>query len=201
METQQQRGMGKIQRSYKTSLLKQQNKNKQLPRSRKGNKKHNEEHNGNKKNQNRQDQTNQQPYDKGKKKYNETPQKRIPKNLQYRNRWTKGPSKRSLHEKPEGTPLWNRKGWNKKKIEERLNSLHEKAKINPNTIWEARKRSKGCKTLEYNTYTEDGTPISDPQETKEHIANYFEQLYQAREGTTEYTEWTNKITKYVKNKI
>ena len=89
----------------------------------------------------------------------------------------------------------------KKKIEERLKSLHEKAKINPNTIWEARKRSKGCKTLEYKTYTEDGTPISDPQETKEHIANYFEQLYQAREGTAEYTEWTNKITKYVKNKI
>ena len=71
--------MGKIQRSYKTSLLKQQNKNRQLPRSRKGNKKHNEEHSGNKKNQNRQDQTNQQPYDKGKKKYNETQQKRIPK--------------------------------------------------------------------------------------------------------------------------
>ena len=58
-----------------------------------------------------------------------------------------------------------------------------------------------CKALEYNTYTEDGTPSSDPQETKEHIANYFEQLYQAREGMTEYTEWTNKITKYVKNKI
>ena len=67
MENQQQRGMGKIQRSYKTSLLKQQNKNRQLPRSRKGNKKHNEEHSWNKKNQNRQDQTNQQPYDKGKK--------------------------------------------------------------------------------------------------------------------------------------
>ena len=65
-----------------------------------------------------------------------------------------------------------------KKIEERLNSLHEKAKINPNTLWEARKRSKGCNTLEYNTFIEEGTPISDPHETKEHIANYFDQLYQ-----------------------
>ena len=115
METQQQRGMGKIQRSYKTSLLKQQSKNRQLPRSRKGNKKHNEEHSGNKENQNRQNQTNQQPYDKGKKKYNETQQKRIPKNLECRNPWTKSPRKRSQHEKSKGTTLWNKKGWNKKK--------------------------------------------------------------------------------------
>ena len=97
--------MGKIQWSYKTSLLKQQNKNKLLPRSRKGNKKHNEEHSGNKKNQNRQDQENQQPYDKGKMKYNETQQKRIPKDLQRRNPQTKGPGKRGLHEKSKGTPL------------------------------------------------------------------------------------------------
>ena len=48
------------------------------------------------------------------KEHNETQQKRIPKKLQCRNPWIKGPSQRSLHEKSEGTPLWNRKSWNKK---------------------------------------------------------------------------------------
>ena len=80
-----------------------------------------------------------------------------------------------------------------KMIEIRLNKIHEKAKLNPNTIWEARKRAKGCKELEYNTYTEEGIQITDPEQTKEHIANYFEELYQAREGTAEYSEWTNRI--------
>ena len=78
-------------------------------------------------------------------------------------------------------------------IEERLKKLHEKAIINPNTIWEARKKAKGCRELDYNTYSEEGTLIEDPEKTKDHIANYFEQLYQAREGTAPYAEWTNKI--------
>ena len=78
-------------------------------------------------------------------------------------------------------------------IEERLKKLHEKAMINPNTIWEARKKAKGCRELYYNTYSEEGTLIEDPEKTKDHIANYFEQLYQAREGTAPYAEWTNKI--------
>ena len=80
-----------------------------------------------------------------------------------------------------------------KLIEIRLNKIHEKAKLNPNTIWEARKRAKGCKELEYNTYTEEGIQITDPEKTKEHIASYFEELYQAREGTAKYSEWTNRI--------
>ena len=31
----------------------------------------------------------------------------------------------------------------------------------------------------------------DPNDTKDHIPNYFEALYQAMEGTEEYKEWTN----------
>ena len=80
-----------------------------------------------------------------------------------------------------------------KMMEMRLNKIHEKAKLNPNTIWEARKRAKDCKGLEYNTYTEEGIQITDPEQTKEHIASYFEESYQAREGTAEYSEWTNRI--------
>ena len=51
--------------------------------------------------------------------------------------------------------------------------------------------------MEYNI-TEDGREITDPQETKEHIANYFEDLYQARPGTSEYEESTRHITETMK---
>ena len=85
-----------------------------------------------------------------------------------------------------------------KKIEEKLKRLQEKAKINPNTIWDARKKAKECNGLEYTTYTEEGEQIKDPTETKEHIANYFEDLYQARESKPEYQKWTEKITRHVK---
>ena len=77
----------------------------------------------------------------------------------------------------------------------------KKGQMNPNIIWEARKRSKGCDALEYNTHARDRIPISNPNKTKEHITSYFEELYQAREGTTEYPERTNKIKKYVKSNL
>ena len=88
-----------------------------------------------------------------------------------------------------------------KRIEEKLKNLQEKAKINPKTIWDARKKAKGCNGLEYTTYTEESEQIKDPTETKEHIANYFEDLYQAREGKAEYQMWTEKITKHVKTAL
>ena len=59
-----------------------------------------------------------------------------------------------------------------KKIENKLEEIHRKAKINPNTIWEARKRAKASNGLDYPTYTEEGEQITDPNKTKEHIANY-----------------------------
>ena len=42
------------------------------------------------------------------------------------------------------------------------------------------------------------TPSHHPNENKDHIANCFEDLYQAREGTEEYKEWTEQITNPVK---
>ena len=45
------------------------------------------------------------------------------------------------------------------------------------------------------------TLIEDPEKTKDHIANYFEQLYQAREGTAPYAEWTNKIKTQVRKNL
>ena len=55
---------------------------------------------------------------------------------------------------------------NIKTIEDRLKKLQKKAKITPNAIWEARKRAKGCKGLEYNTYTENEILITDPTAPK-----------------------------------
>ena len=45
----------------------------------------------------------------------------------------------------------------------------------------------------YDTITEEGRKITDPQETKDYIAGNYEQLCQAREGTQEYEKWTNHI--------
>ena len=58
-----------------------------------------------------------------------------------------------------------------KKIEIRLTKMAEKAKIDPNIIWNARRRAQGSKELEYNTITEAGEIIMNAEETKSHIAN------------------------------
>ena len=79
-----------------------------------------------------------------------------------------------------------------KKIENKLEEIHRKAKINPNIIWDARKRAKGSNGLDYRAYTEEGEQITDPIKTKEHVANYFEGLYQAREGKVEYISMDGK---------
>merc|ERR1712062_109802 len=50
----------------------------------------------------------------------------------------------------------------------------------------------------YITIDEEGNPIENPEEAKEHIARYFENLYQAREGKPQFEEWTNKIKTTIK---
>ena len=88
-----------------------------------------------------------------------------------------------------------------KKLEDKLEKINSMTKINPNIIWEARKRSKGCSSIDYNTITEEGKNLTDPEETKQCIAGYFENLYQAREGTEEYRDWTEKIKESVKKAL
>ena len=51
---------------------------------------------------------------------------------------------------------------------------------------------------EAETKDEEGTLISVPEEAKIHIANYYENLYQAREGEASHKEWTDHINKEVK---
>jgi hypothetical protein len=61
-------------------------------------------------------------------------------------------------------------------------------------FWQIRKKTIGRKSkANYNTVTEDGRILDDPTESKDYIADYYEDLYQAREGLTEYQQWTEKI--------
>lgn len=50
---------------------------------------------------------------------------------------------------------------------------------------------------QYDIITEEGIKIEDPEESKEHIASYYENLYQAREPTEEQIETTRKIKEQV----
>ncbi len=85
-----------------------------------------------------------------------------------------------------------------KQTEMKINRLIEQAKTDPNTISQTRKKNKVDNELDYNTITEEGETLTDPEETKNYIADRYEELYQARPGTPEYEEWTNTITKKVK---
>ena len=52
---------------------------------------------------------------------------------------------------------------------------------------------------DYDTIDKNGNPIKDPDTAKDHIADYFENLYQAREGEESYEQWTNHINDTVNN--
>ena len=56
-------------------------------------------------------------------------------------------------------------------------------------------RKKG--TSNYLTITEEGQVLEDPEEAKRYIVDYYENLYQAREGKPEYAKWTQEITNTV----
>ena len=46
---------------------------------------------------------------------------------------------------------------------------------------------------EYDLITENDREVQEPDETKEYMAEYYEHLYQAREGKYKYKEWTKSI--------
>ena len=73
-----------------------------------------------------------------------------------------------------------------------------KSKNPKNEIWKQRKKLMH-KEADQEYYKDDkGNVINDENELKEYIANYYENLYQARKGKEEYTEWTIKIEDKVK---
>ncbi len=61
-------------------------------------------------------------------------------------------------------------------------------------FWIMRKRIiKNDSDANYDIKDEEGNVIENEEDAKEHIANYYENLYQARPGTQEYEEWTKII--------
>ena len=72
--------------------------------------------------------------------------------------------------------------------------LSSEGRTNSVNFWKLKNQIENQKQNDpYDTITKDGRKITNPQETKDYIAGYYEQLYQAREGTQEYEKWTNHI--------
>ena len=68
-----------------------------------------------------------------------------------------------------------------------LNKFLEEGGIKSQSFWKIREQiSKGNKPTEYDLKTKEASLVMDETETKEYIANYFENLYLARESAEGY---------------
>ena len=85
-----------------------------------------------------------------------------------------------------------------KKTTETMQRLSKASKMNLNEFRKLSKRipNKGQNEL-YDTITEDGTKLENPEEAKSHIREYFHDLYQAQAGKPEYKQWTEHIQQTV----
>ena len=78
--------------------------------------------------------------------------------------------------------------------EEELNKMKSEGGTKSNTFWKHRARISGKFTKEeYDTMDEQGKIIEDPEKAKEHIATFFEDLYQARPARPEAQQRTEEI--------
>ena len=79
------------------------------------------------------------------------------------------------------------------RIEETTNKLIKEGGTKPNLFWKLRKQTIGKKNDTYETISEEGVKIENPEVAKYHIANFDENLYQAREGKEPHKQWTETI--------
>ena len=85
-------------------------------------------------------------------------------------------------------------------IKQTADKLIREGGAKSNTFWKTRKKIMNHNNNDdYETIDEHGNTIADPDTAKEHIADYFENLYQAREGEPNYEQWTNHINETVNN--
>ena len=84
-------------------------------------------------------------------------------------------------------------------VEARINTLVREGGIKSNLFWKIRKQllNRARKDDEYDTIDENGKKLTNPEEALEHIASFYENLYQAREGSPGYETWTAEITRKV----
>ena len=85
------------------------------------------------------------------------------------------------------------------RIEETTNKLIKEGGTKSNLFWKLRKQTIGKKNDTYETISEEGVNIENPEVAKDHIANFDENLYQAREGKESHKQWTETIQQQVIN--
>ena len=83
-------------------------------------------------------------------------------------------------------------------IKKSIESITHNGNTDMNKFWKIRKNMLSKRQETYDTLDTDNQPITDPERAKERIANYFEELYQAREGEEAYKQWTTHIETKVK---
>ncbi len=87
----------------------------------------------------------------------------------------------------------------REKLQKTLNSIINEGGVKSQSFWKARRRIMRANQIpDYDTIDEKGKTITDPEESKEHIATYYENLYQAREAKPGYEEITKTIKDQVK---
>ena len=74
-----------------------------------------------------------------------------------------------------------------------MNKLIREGGCKSNNFWKIRKNALRIKSTQNDLVTEENKKIENPDEAKKYIANYFENLYKAREGKPEYSQETEEI--------
>ena len=80
---------------------------------------------------------------------------------------------------------------------ETLQKLITNGNIDMNEFWKVRKQIMNKTREDYDIIDENNVCVKDPEKAKTHVADYFEDLYQAREGSNGYEAWTNHIEETV----
>ncbi len=87
----------------------------------------------------------------------------------------------------------------KKLTLENLMKIKQEGGTKSQRFWKTRNRILGkTSNANYNTVTEEGKELTDEEETRKYIANYYENLYQAREAIPKYEDKTKEIIDTVK---
>ena len=85
-------------------------------------------------------------------------------------------------------------------VEARVNKLINEGGVKSDLFWKIRKQilKRASKEDEYDTITEEGIHLTDPEDSKEYIANFYENLYQARACSAGHEEQTEEIVNKIK---
>ena len=87
---------------------------------------------------------------------------------------------------------------NQNNTKQKLENYRKQGAARSISFWKQKAEAEKEKEAEYDTITEEGKTIQNEEETKQYVANYFENLYQARPSKPEYRNKTTEIENAVK---